>query len=329
VTHATEHTFATPVELEPGILRLTLPLPTGPRHVHCYVVAGDGGWILVDTGLGLMETPWADILAQLDGPVTRIFVTHMHPDHVGGAEAAAEATGAPVFQGRLDYAQCERVWGSDDWPERIAEWFLRNGVPAGVAEELIESGHVFADFVRFAWNPTLVDAGDEVGGWRVHATPGHADGHLVLHRGDVLVAGDTLLTPITPAIGLYAQSRPDPLGDYLESLRFVSELAPRISYGGHGEPVSDPAGRCAEIAAHHADRLDRTEAALSAEPRTGFDVSHDLFGQSLAPIQRRFAVAEALSHLERLVRTGRAERRDDGRIVAYTAPSPGGRRASL
>ena len=81
----------------------------------------------------------------------------MHPDHVGGAELAAAATGAPVFQGRLDYAQCERVWGSDDWPERIAEWFLRHGVPKDVADELIESGHVFADFVQFAWNPTLVE----------------------------------------------------------------------------------------------------------------------------------------------------------------------------
>jgi glyoxylase-like metal-dependent hydrolase (beta-lactamase superfamily II) len=321
----TEHVFATPVEVEPGIQRLTLPLPTGPRHVHCYFLAGTDGWTLVDTGLGLMETPWETILARLDGPVVRIFITHMHPDHVGGAEAAAEATGAEVVQGRLDYAQCERVWGSDDWPERIADWFLRNGVPADVAEELIESGHVFADFVRFAWNPRLVDPGDELDGWRIHATPGHADGHLVLHRGDVLIAGDTLLTPITPAIGLYPQSRPDPLGDYLDSLRLIAGLAPRVSYGGHGQPVSDPAGRCTEIADHHADRLDRTEAALVGEPRTGYDVSHDLFGSTLAPIQRRFAVAEALSHLERLVVAGRAERHDDGRVVAYTARSPGGR----
>jgi glyoxylase-like metal-dependent hydrolase (beta-lactamase superfamily II) len=244
---------------------------------------------------------------------------------VGGAEAAAEATGAPVVQGRLDYAQCERVWGSDDWPERIAEWFLRHGVPPAVAEELIESGHVFADFVRFAWNPTLVEAGDDLDGWRIHATPGHADGHLVLHRDDVLIAGDTLLTPITPAIGLYPQSRPDPLGDYLDSLRLVSELAPRVSYGGHGEPVTSPAARCAEIAEHHAHRLDRTESALSHEPRSGFDVSHDVFGDALAPIQRRFAVAETLSHLERLVVVGRADRHEDDRTVAYTAPSSGGR----
>src|SRR5689334_24957327 len=89
VAYSIEHTFARPVELEPGILRLTLPLPTGPRHVHCYLLGGERGWTLVDTGLGLMETPWDEILAQLDAPVERIFITHMHPDHVGGAEAAA------------------------------------------------------------------------------------------------------------------------------------------------------------------------------------------------------------------------------------------------
>ncbi len=133
-----------------------------------------------------------------------------------------------------------------------------------------------------------------------------------------MIAGDTLLTPITPAVGLYPQSRPDPLADYLESLKLVAALAPRISYGGHGQSVADPVERCAAIAAHHADRLDRTEAALGAEPRSGYEVSHDLFGHLLIPIQRRFAVAEALSHLERLVATGRARRVEDDRTVAYT-----------
>src|SRR3954466_2038204 len=82
--HSIEHTFAAPVEVEPGILRLTMPLPSGPKHVHCYFLEGDDGWTLVDTGLGLMETPWPEILADLDAPVVRVFITHMHPDHVGG-----------------------------------------------------------------------------------------------------------------------------------------------------------------------------------------------------------------------------------------------------
>ena len=313
-----EHTFGVPVELEPGVLRVTLPLPSGPRHVHTYLVRDDDGWMLVDTGLGLPETPWQEIAARLDAPVVRIFITHMHPDHVGGAEEASRVLGAPVLQGRLDYAQCERVWGSGDWPERIADWFLRNGVPAGVTEDLIHSGHVFADFVRFAWNPTLVDPGDEIAGWQVLATPGHADGHLCLYRDGVLVAGDHVLTPITPAIGLYPESRPDPLGDYVGALGDVAALAPRIAFPGHRDPIVDVPGRAADIVAHHDERLDRTEAALGAEPRHGFDVSHVLFGRELEPIQRRFAVAETLSHLERLVVLGRAGRSDDGLTVTYT-----------
>jgi glyoxylase-like metal-dependent hydrolase (beta-lactamase superfamily II) len=135
----------------------------------------------------------------------------------------------------------------------------------------------------------------------------------------VLIAGDTLLTPITPAVGLYPESRPDPLGDYIGSLHAIADLAPRISYGGHGETVADPRSRALEIAAHHDDRLDRVQAALGSEPRNGYDLSHTLFGSGLPPIQRRFAVAETLSHLERLVALGRARRSGDGRTVSYTA----------
>src|SRR5512146_2249659 len=85
-----EHTFGQATELEEGVYRLTWPMPSGPRHVHSYVVRGDDGWLLVDTGL--MEQDWG----ALPVPVQRIFITHMHPDHVGVAERASAETGAPV-----------------------------------------------------------------------------------------------------------------------------------------------------------------------------------------------------------------------------------------
>jgi glyoxylase-like metal-dependent hydrolase (beta-lactamase superfamily II) len=166
----------------------------------------------------------------------------------------------------------------------------------------------------------LLYEGSELDGWTVLELPGHADGHIGFLRDGVLIGGDHLLDPITPAVGLYPESRPDPLGDYLVSLERTAELGLRVVYPGHGEPIEDPAGRAREIIEHHRRRLDDVAAALGSEPRTGFEVSHAVFGRELSPQQRRFAVAEALSHLERLVREGRAARAGDARTLTYTAP---------
>ena len=296
------------VSVESGVQRLTLPLPTGPKHVHCYLVDGT----LFDTGLGLGDAPWDAV------EVERIAITHFHPDHVGGAAEAAATTGAPVHQGGLDYAQCERVWGSKDWPERMAAWFMSHGVPEPVATDLIARGHAFASFVHYAIDPELLYEGSELAGWDVIELPGHADGHLGFLRDGVLIGGDHLLDRISPAVGLYPESRPDPLGDYLASLERTIELAPRIVYPGHGEPIDDAVARGRELIEHHRHRLDEAEAALSAEERNAYDISLVLFGPDLGPTERRFAVAETLSHLERLVREGRAARAGDRHRVTYT-----------
>ena len=279
-------------------------------HVHCYLVDGT----LFDTGLGLGDAPWRS------AGIERIAITHFHPDHVGGAAAAAAATGAPVFQGGLDYAQCERVWGSDDWPERMAAWFTKHGVPRESADELIEQGHAFAAFIHYALDPNLLYEGSTLAGWEVVELPGHADGHLGFVRDGVLIAGDHLLHRISPAIGLYPESRPDPLGDYLASLERMIELAPRVVYPGHGEPIHGAAERAGELIEHHHQRLDQTSQALGLEGLTPFEISLKLFGDDLSPTQRRFAVAETLSHLERLVRVGGAARSEADGTVTYTDP---------
>src|SRR6185437_562900 len=138
-----EHTFA-PVEIAPDVLRLTYPMPMSPGHVHGYLLRVDDGYLLVDTGLGLPDLAerWAELTPRLDRPVAGVVITHFHPDHVGGAADAVEATGAPVRQGALDYEQCETVWGSDDWGPRIADWFHVNGAPPEATTELLEAGSV-------------------------------------------------------------------------------------------------------------------------------------------------------------------------------------------
>ena len=115
------------------------------------------------------------------------------------------------------------------------------------------------------------------------------------------------------------------MGDYLGALERTIELAPRIALPGHGDPIDDPVGRAYELIEHHRERLGVAEAALTDHPRTGYELSFDLFGADLKPASRRFAVAETLSHLERLVLEDRAVRREDSGNVAYTARQLGRR----
>jgi len=308
------------VELPGGIRRVTFPLPLGIDHVHCYLLPGSDGWTLIDAGLGLPDAAarWQPALDGIE--VTRIVITHFHPDHAGGGEDARALTRARVHQGAGDYEQCVRVWGSDDWSERMADHLQRHGLPDEPAGELRNESRAFAPFIRFARDPELLREGDEVDGWRVLELPGHADGHICLERDGVLVAGDHLLGAITPTVGLYPESRPDPLSDYQASLRRTIELAPRLALPGHGEPIADPVGRARELLEHHERRLEQTAAALGSEPRSGYEVSVELFGGDLDASDRRFALAETLAHLERLVNEGRAARRFDDNRVTYTEP---------
>jgi glyoxylase-like metal-dependent hydrolase (beta-lactamase superfamily II) len=297
-----------------GLLRATLSLPMPPGHVHVYLIRGDAGWTAVDTGLGLPDTAarWIGIVAELDGPLARIVITHFHPDHLGAGADVEALTGASVHQGELDYQQSERVWGSADWPERIAVWMERHGTPPPIARQVLEQGRLASLFIHYAHAPELLRDGDVVDGWRVLDLPGHADGHIGLERDGVLVAGDHLLPDISPAVGRYADGRPDPLGAYLASLQRTVELAPELALPGHGEPIEDPAGRARELIAHHRERLDATVAALADEPRTAYEVSLKLFPADLDPSGRRFAVAETLAHLERLLGEGRAVEEPQG-----------------
>jgi glyoxylase-like metal-dependent hydrolase (beta-lactamase superfamily II) len=310
------------LELGAGIRRVTFALPLGIDHVHCYLLpASGGGWIVVDTGLGLPDAGerWAQVLDELRGPVERIVITHFHPDHVGAAADLAALTGARVYQRADDYDQCVRTWGELRNDERMPAYLRVHGVPASEVESFRAEAAAFVQLVRFARDPELVAAGDRIDGWEVLHLPGHADGHLALLREGILVAGDTLLGSITPNVGLYPDSRPDPLADYLASLERIAQLAPRLALPGHGEVLDDPAGRARELIAHHGERLERTADALDGRPQSAYAVSFLLFPEPLSPTLRRFALAETRAHLEYLVRRDAANRMDVREGVWYSA----------
>jgi glyoxylase-like metal-dependent hydrolase (beta-lactamase superfamily II) len=307
-------------ELVDGIRRVTLPLPTRPGHVHAYLLPGSEGWIVVDTGVGLPEAKetWTAELDRAGGRVAAVFVTHFHPDHVGAAADLHELTGAPVYQGALDYAQCELVWGNPAWSERLVDWFRLHGAPDDVTAELVGQSSLYRPFIRYQRDPILIEAGEQLDGWELVAASGHADGQLCLLKDGVLVAADHVLGRITPTVGLWPASRADPLGDYLEALERTVGLDPHVALPGHGDVIEEPGARARELQEHHRLRLEETVAALGPEPKTGYELSFSLFGAELKPASRRFAIAETLSHLERLVHEGAALRDERAGAVTYT-----------
>jgi glyoxylase-like metal-dependent hydrolase (beta-lactamase superfamily II) len=172
------------IELAPGVYRI----PTaGKNLINSFaLVQDDGSVTLVDTGL--KKAP-ARIVAGLAAigkhprDVTRIVLTHVHPDHAGGAAEMSRRTGAPVLVHGDDHgwARTGRIAGANDRSTLMGRLFARTG------DAKIEA---------FEPGPALTDG--EVlpvsGGLRVVHTPGHSPGHvsLLVEPTGTLITGDAL-----------------------------------------------------------------------------------------------------------------------------------------
>ena len=231
-----------------------------------------------------------------------------------------EITGAPVFEGELDFNACLAAWAPPANKRRFSGLLEAHGFDMDVAAGAQASDEILAANVRHHAAPLFVDEGDVVDGWDVIHLPGHAPGHLVLMRDNVMISGDVLLNRITPNISRDLQSGPDPLARYLETLDRIALIAPERTYPGHGSPIENPAERAGEIKLHHDERLAITLSALDAGPRTAYESSYTVFPDDLPPFLRRFAFLETLAHLEYLALKGDIQRIEaPGQPIQYTA----------
>jgi glyoxylase-like metal-dependent hydrolase (beta-lactamase superfamily II) len=98
------------VDILPGLKWLRLPLPFLLNHINVWLLRDGDGWALVDTGLFTETTrqAWAHALERhLEGlPLTRILVTHLHPDHVGCAGWLARRFDVELWMPRDEYLLC-------------------------------------------------------------------------------------------------------------------------------------------------------------------------------------------------------------------------------
>lgn len=139
--------------------------PMGPLETNGYLVHLDGAAVAVDPGG--TPRPMLQYAEKNKLTLTHILITHLHFDHIYGAAALAEASGAPVLAGAADAF--------------LMETELGRGGAFG-----------FPRVAPFSYRP--VEEGDlDLGALacRVLATPGHTPGSLSFHfpqAGAVIVA---------------------------------------------------------------------------------------------------------------------------------------------
>jgi len=172
------------VPLAPGVFRI----PTaGKDLINSFaLVQDDGSVTLVDTGLKRAPARIVAGLASIGKhprDVTRIVLTHVHPDHAGGAAEMSRRAGAPVLVHGDDHgwARSGRIRGANDRSTRMGRLFAHSG------DAKIEA---------FEPGPALMDGQllPVSGGVRVVHTPGHSPGHisLLIEQSGTLITGDAL-----------------------------------------------------------------------------------------------------------------------------------------
>jgi glyoxylase-like metal-dependent hydrolase (beta-lactamase superfamily II) len=310
-----------------GVHQMKLPVPFPLKFVASYLVQGGDGCTVIDPGFDYpparetWESEAARMGLDLDRHVTRIIITHLHPDHIGLARWLEGRSGAPVYMLGDEIANARHVWDPSRGSEDFARYMMRHGMDsetAGATAGTTRLGVRLPDrFVPLQPEDRIELGGGEV---RVIQTPGHSDYHFVLHdeARKLLFAGDQLLLKITPTIGLWPYAAPRPLRRYLDSIGSLRGLDVDLVFPGHGPLFHDLDGRIEELILHHEERLSIMREALLGDPATAFEVARRVFPDDLSDHQLRFALAETLAHLEHLADEGRAERLD-GAVVRYRA----------
>jgi hypothetical protein len=128
------------LEVAPACTGSACPCPTRCNHINLWALDDGAGWAVVDTGVRNEETVlvWREVFANSPDkrPLTRVFVTHMHPDHVGMAGWMTRKFGVRLWMTRLEYLTC-RVMVSDtgrEAPDDAIEFFQRAGWGASAIE---------------------------------------------------------------------------------------------------------------------------------------------------------------------------------------------------
>lgn len=303
-------------ELLPGIRWLHLPLPFVLNHINTWLLDDGDERVLVDTGFFTRVTRdiWEEVLAGLpdEKSISRVLVTHLHPDHVGCAGWLCERLDAELMMTREEYLLCRILVADTGQPapeegkrfyhaagfseQQLSQYVRRFGSFGQVVAPLPQSYHRLCEGQE-------LDIGSYR--WRVIVGNGHSVEHACLfcEEGNILISGDQVLPTISPNVGVWpTEPVSNPLADWFASLRRLKTLLPEdvLVLPSHGRPFRGVRQRLNELIKEHENCLVRLRE-LCREPRRAVDVFPVLFKGEVNDSNYIMATSEALAHLNYLI----------------------------
>ena len=318
------------IEVAEGILWARLPLPMALDHVNIYALDDGDGWTIVDTGFKGRKSR-ALLTTLLEGPlagkpVTRVLVTHHHPDHIGNAGWFVDEHGSELITTRTSWLMARMLTlDEQDRPsaETLAFWASAGMDAEILAERAGERPFNFADCVEpLPLGYTRIQDGDgfDAAGrdWVVRTGNGHAPEHATLWStdGTLVIGGDQLLPSISPNLGVYAtEPEADPVAEWMESCTTFKTVATgrELVLPGHKLPFYGLSSRLDQLIENHESALDRLRSHLET-PQTAGECFLPLFKREIRGGEYGLALVEAMAHCLHLWHLGDVTRarRDDG-----------------
>ena len=320
------------VDVAPGVKWLRMPLGGSLQFINVWALEDGDGWCVVDTGMQTRDTSQAWRAAFKDAlgglPITRVIVTHLHPDHVGLAGWMTRKFGCRLWMTRLEYLQCRMLVA--DTGREAPEDGMRFYKAAGWDEDALENYRArFGGFGKAIYqlpdSYRRLDDGEEfdIGGriWRIVTGNGHSPDHACLYCPELklLISGDQVLPRISSNVSVFpTEPDADPLTDWMTSCAKVKREVPDdvLELPAHNDPFHGLHARLDHLIAGHERSLGRLEKSL-AEPKRAIDVFGALFARPIGPDLVGMATGESLAHINCLIERGKAVANTDADGVIW------------
>jgi glyoxylase-like metal-dependent hydrolase (beta-lactamase superfamily II) len=322
------------VEVMPGVLWVRLKLPFRLNHVNIYLLADGDGWTVIDSGFGNEESiaAWTTLL---EGPlkgvtITRLIVTHSHPDHVGLAGWITERFDCPLYMSQVEYLQSvyHQNRGTEERRNAQRLFFRRHGMDEDLTEKLLGRGQDYLKRVSVL-PPSYhrLTHGDEVviGTRRFKAITGggHALDQVMLYcaADKLFLSADQVLSKISPNVSVWAvEPHQNSLGEYLASLASLTTTLPYdvLVLPGHGVPFYGLKTRIKQLADHHEERCRLIADACRDVPQTSKELVPVVFHKhALDPHQMGFAAGELIAHVNYMLVEGRLTAQETDGVLRF------------